>query len=368
MRYRWLAAAGVAMTCSLATQTAFAGPCTSTIMQTPSIGGEGALVAVSGTSVNDVWAVGWYGMQSGKKRGLVEHFDGSNWSVQSNTINEPLISVSEASPTDVWAVGKSIWHWDGATWRSMRGAAPGRGIYHYANAIAADLINPNEVWAVGVEGYNGVAESWPWAEEWNGAKWTGWALPGGSKTSELLSVTMLHDGAAWAVGDTEPGRFNQTTPVADKWTGTHWISIQPAKSFGVLWAVTARDGRDVWAIGEHDSGLADVEHWNGARWSESPLQLPTGGQFDSVSSSMAGDAWAVAHLSQSYTSAQSVVLEHWSGMAWLRASIPIIDAGTVVHGLADFDGNAIAVGAIQRTNEGPDSPSQTVAFEAQCSQ
>lgn len=367
MRYRWLVAAGLVAFCSLAAQTAFAGPCTSTILQTPSIGGKGSLVAISGTSVSDVWAVGWYEMQSGSKLGLVEHFDGSNWSVQSNNIDEPLISVSEVSPTDVWAVGKHIWHWNGATWRSMRGVAPGRGLYHYANAVAADRFNPNEVWAVGVEGYKGIAESWPWAEKWDGAKWTGWALPGGAKTSELLAVTVLHDGTAWAVGDTQPGRFNQTTPITERWNGKHWISVRPAKSFGVLWAMTARNGYDVWAIGARDSGAADIEHWNGAMWSESPLQLPTGGQLDSISTSSTGDAWAVAHLSRTFTSAQSVVLEHWSGMAWMRASMPIIDAGTVVRALADFDGNAIAVGDVQSVNGGPDSPSQTVAFEAQCS-
>jgi hypothetical protein len=366
MNYRWLAAAGVATMCSLATQNAFAGPCTSTILQTPSIGGRGALVAVSGTSVYDVWAVGWYQLQAGKKLGLVEHFDGSNWSVQADSISDPLTSVSEVSQTDVWAVGKYIWHWDGAKWTSMRGAPHGRGIYHYANAIAASRSNPNEVWAAGVEGYTGFAESWPWAEEWNGAKWTGWMLPGGAKTSELLSVTMLHDGTAWAVGDTQPGQFGQTTPVADRWTGTRWISIPPAKTFGVLSAVAAIDGHDAWVIGGRDSGLADIEHWNGAKWSESPLRLPTGGQLDSVSTSSGGDAWAVAHMSQTFASAQSVVLVHWSGMEWLRASMPVINAGTVVHALADFDGSAIAVGAIQNTNDGPDAPSQTVAFEAEC--
>jgi hypothetical protein len=136
---------------------------------------------------------------------------------------------------------------------------------------------------------------------------------------------------------------------------------------GALWSVAAAANDDVWAIGGHDSGLADIEHWDGSKWSESPFQLPRGGQLDSVAASSPSDAWSAGHLPQSYSSAQAVLLEHWDGESWTRASSPNIVAQTVVTGLADFGGEAMAVGSTQIPNRGPKRPLQTIAFEAHCS-
>ena len=72
-------------------------------------------------STNNVWAVGFCDNFSGD---LVEHWDGTSWSVVSspafNGTNDILHGISADASNDVWAVGNSggglILHFDGTSW------------------------------------------------------------------------------------------------------------------------------------------------------------------------------------------------------------------------------------------------------------
>src|SRR5438132_1448498 len=83
-----------------------------------------ALFGISTVSANDIWAVGSWGQNGG--RGLIEHWDGTNWSVATvlpfGTI---LLAVAARSSSDVWAVGQIVVlgqeqtlveHWNGRRW------------------------------------------------------------------------------------------------------------------------------------------------------------------------------------------------------------------------------------------------------------
>ena len=58
-----------------------------------------------GSSANDVWAVGQFG--------LIEHWDGSGWSTVPSGKSENLKAVWGSSANDVWAVGDVVFHWSG---------------------------------------------------------------------------------------------------------------------------------------------------------------------------------------------------------------------------------------------------------------
>src|SRR6266446_2211001 len=78
---------------------------------------------------NDVWAVGVsYNTERTLGSTLIEHWNGSRWSVvsspnPSSSVNK-LNAVAAVSPNDVWAVGTAptrtatvlILHWNGAAW------------------------------------------------------------------------------------------------------------------------------------------------------------------------------------------------------------------------------------------------------------
>src|SRR5207253_1359432 len=87
----------------------------------------------------------------GEIRTLVEHWNGSQWSVvpsPNGAGNNALNGVAAVSANDVWAVGSIsnqtlIEHWDGTQWNIVPN--PGNGILYAASALSA-----NDVWAVGI--------------------------------------------------------------------------------------------------------------------------------------------------------------------------------------------------------------------------
>ena len=76
------------------------------------------LYGITAVSANDVWAVG--GLGGG--RALIEHWDGTNWSVAAVLPrNTALTAMAALSSSDVWAVGQNgvqtlVEHWNGQRW------------------------------------------------------------------------------------------------------------------------------------------------------------------------------------------------------------------------------------------------------------
>src|SRR5262249_32495571 len=63
---------------------------------------------VSGTSANDLWAVGARIVKFGDEiehHSIVERWDGSSWTLDLNAPGQILTGVETLSPTNVWAVG-----------------------------------------------------------------------------------------------------------------------------------------------------------------------------------------------------------------------------------------------------------------------
>jgi hypothetical protein len=65
---------------------------------------------MAAVSANDIWAVGYFYYSSGSFFGphtLIEHWDGSNWSIVGSpgSASWQLNGVAAVSANDVWAVG-----------------------------------------------------------------------------------------------------------------------------------------------------------------------------------------------------------------------------------------------------------------------
>jgi hypothetical protein len=105
--------------------------------------------------------------------------------------NSQFLGVSLASPTDGWAVGAFddddavarplVEHWDGTTWTLGHAPHPS-GLA--AQLTGVDELSPSDVWAVGYsEGDSGVTSDLPLIEQWNGTSWSiaaGVTLPAGA--------------------------------------------------------------------------------------------------------------------------------------------------------------------------------------------
>lgn len=121
----------------------------------------GLLESVAVVSPNDVWTVGHY--YNSTTQTLAMHWDGTSWSVvpspNAGTRENYLHEVSAVSADDVWAVGAYIVyiggttysrtlveHWDGTTWSIVPSADPSN---YDNNLYGVDIASANDVWAVG---------------------------------------------------------------------------------------------------------------------------------------------------------------------------------------------------------------------------
>jgi hypothetical protein len=221
-------------------------------------GGKNSLVAVSGISNDDVWAVGFYVPQEGPIGVLAEHWDGSKWSVedpQDAPIGAQFTGIKAVSSNDVWAVGYASTiqsgktvnqplteHWNGSKWASIANpnltSAGGGNLYNIGGSSSNDL------WAVGGSNQQMLTE------HWDGKSWTLISSPsvGPDSSNWLSGVAALATDNVWAVGRVAIGGHG-FQPFVEHWDGHQWITSQdPTQGAGELDGVTTV-GNQVWIVG-----------------------------------------------------------------------------------------------------------------------
>jgi hypothetical protein len=132
------------------------------------------------------WTVGQYGGDGGggfladpsiqDVRTLADQWDGASW-IQSQTINpspqsSTLQGVAAVADDDVWAVGSQeininplIEHWDGSAWSVVDSPKLDDG-----RLTAVDATSATDIWAVGE--YNGIDDGLTLVLHWDGTAWT----------------------------------------------------------------------------------------------------------------------------------------------------------------------------------------------------
>jgi len=144
------------------------------------------LFGVAADSASDIWAVGAYSnSSSGPFQTLVEHWDGAHLSVvpspSPGTGNNQLLGVAPISANDIWAVETYnndgfasmalIEHWDGTSWSVVPAPAPGS--QSVLDGVAA--VSANDIWAVGSAASG---SNWqPLLEHWDGSSWSLFPTP-----------------------------------------------------------------------------------------------------------------------------------------------------------------------------------------------
>ena len=149
-------------------------------------------------------------------QGLIEHYDGSAWSVvPSPTELAPnggyLSAVTCVSADDCWAAGATtgssgsmsgtlMQQWDGSAWSVVPSPAGpvGNGILSSVTCLSAD-----QCWAAGSSGTFGSGGSTvlnPLIDEWNGSIWTVQPSPSVTALAFLNTITCAKGDACWSVG------------------------------------------------------------------------------------------------------------------------------------------------------------------------
>jgi len=304
------------------------------IVPSPNLGATyNFLRTVVAAASNDVWAVGGWGASGPVLRTLVEHWDGTTWSIvpspNAGSSDNELLGEALVSANDIWAVGNYwdgsrartlIEHWDGTAWTVV--PSPNVSTYNN-NLFSAAGRAGNDVWASGEACMAfGCGSSQALIEHWDGSSWSVMPSPatGGVRT-HLVGLAARADNNVWAVGRIcLVANCTMAQSLIEHWDGSVWSIVpspDPGSVFTEYRAVVAVAPDDAWATGSYSSdgttfGLPMV-HWDGTSWTYVPV--PNAGSVDNDLNSLVaispGDIWAVGDLDSG--GGERTQVQHYTG-------------------------------------------------------
>ncbi len=332
------------------------------VVSSPNAGAsDNQLFGVAAVSKSNIWTVGFYANSNQVYQTLIEHWNGTNWSVVSSPNvgagGNFLFGVAALSKSNIWAVGDEassglqqtlIEHWNGTSWSVVSSPNIGSESNILQNVVA---ISANNIWAVGH--YSGSMPSYSTLiEHWNGTKWSIVSSPNAGTTFNFLNgVTAASANNIWTVGSyANSSGVDQT--LIEHWNGSKW-KVVSSPNIGTgsndLYGVVAVSKNNIWAVGAYPNGSGFdqtlVEHWNGTSWSvvSSPNVGTRGNFLDAVAAVSANNIWAVGEFNNN--GVFQTLLEHWNGTSWSVVSSPNIGtSNNYLYGVAASKSNIWAVG------------------------
>ena len=331
---------------------------------------QGYLTSTTCVAASDCWAVGRYAARYNPPldQTLIEHWEGSGWSLIPSpdvdpTFNETLAGVTCVSSVDCWAVGGVVTpqttggsvkqtlteHWDGTAWSIVSSPNPFPGHDNYLAAVTCT--SSSDCWAVGYVAtrlndtaffvYQNLIE------HWNGIAWTPFPSSSldSSQSSILWSVTCVSATKCWSVGETrgDPTAGGGSQPLIEEWNGVAWAPVaSPSPSgsfFNALSAVTCVSASDCSAGGfaQQPNNAIYVplfERWDGAAWTiSSTVGLDPSASYSitGITCTSATNCWGVGEAS--VQGDLETLAEHWDGSAW--SPVPTQNVGGTNVNLLD---------------------------------
>jgi hypothetical protein len=276
--------------------------------------------------------------------------------------NNVLLSVSAASPTEIWAGGYStldgvdrtlIVRWNGQSWTTV--PSPNLHAQHnYVNAIVA--LSANNVWAVGSYGADVNVEPRPFIMNWNGQAWIQ-NLPVDSSLRgyAFFDISAQSPTDIWAVGQRDIVPLGNGRSMMMHYNGTAWQEV--ASSLGVssaLYGVTSTKSNGTWAVGYIDdrtnegAGTRQLALRLSGNTFQVTNQPPRARRFsflNAVEAIAPNDVWTVGETAGINTRGRvgtSVpLIQHWDGTYWIPVDAPTIGSETVLNSVVALAANDI---------------------------
>ncbi len=183
-------------------------------------------------SANDVWATGVHfdNLTGSESEPVIMHWDGTSWSVSkldpATTSDAAFTSISGSSPDDVWAVGSAIdpavntdvpisEHWDGHSWKIVTTVDGDSVASNKTMLYGVTAISPSDAWAVGK--YAGTRAGQTerqlyLLEHWDGHAWTIVSSPQSAVPDGLWAISASSAGNVWIAGSEQLSTWDQFTP------------------------------------------------------------------------------------------------------------------------------------------------------------
>jgi hypothetical protein len=222
---------------------------------------------------------------SNENKSLVDTWNGTGWALAPSTaLAGELTGVSCPSTTFCMAVGRGNYvgsdqlaiagSWNGKTWSADALPQPAGAMQ--AALLAVSCTTATACLAVGS------ADSGPYAERWNGSRWSMAPAPVDSTYGNTL------DSLSCTASDACTGAGLETTVdgpaiLVETWNGKAWaVAHQPALPSGpsTLTGVSCTGAATCAAVGWYDASGGNsvpfAESWNETSWSLDTLALPAG--------------------------------------------------------------------------------------------
>jgi hypothetical protein len=170
----------------------------------------GFISDASAPSATDIWAASEYGR-------YVLHWNGKRWRLAMRWPRGIITGLTAVSASDVWVFGSTAsgtpetgtWHFNGRSWRQVRGAA--------ASIYRASAFSRHDIWAIAAGPRTDSIVVYQHGT-WRGVR-TGRALAGVT----LHDVLAISDDSVWVVGDEVSA--GSVRLVLAHWNGIRWLTI-----------------------------------------------------------------------------------------------------------------------------------------------
>jgi hypothetical protein len=243
-----------------------------------------------------------------------------------NMGDNDLFAASASSPSDIWAVGESVIHFDGATWTAF--PAPGIDGVPPTEMNAVADISPTDAWAAGnvsapVILGNGPTNQ-PVIEHWDGTQWSVFPSPPFNKqgdSAQLTGMAAISANDIWVLGNATVNGIGGN--LFEHWDGTAWTPHLVPLGGGHLavGAASADAADDVWGVGF--SGLSSAQastfvvHFNGTIWQTVPSpNVGKSSAFNGVVALAPDNVWAVGSSGDVSDGPTLTLIEHYDGSEW----------------------------------------------------
>ena len=230
---------------------------------------QGQLTGVAAPAPNDVWTIGWrlrkhHGHRM-QYQSMIERWDGHGWhdlTLSWLPTGAALTLVSASSSSDLWMQAKRhgrglLEHWDGRQWSQVDEPFG-------ADSVVSSLASTGWTDAWAVASYSRLGHDHPIAAHWDGNHWTITPTPHHNTDSALFDVIAASPTDAWAVGAS--ARFHPQGKGCAPLGRLVGSPTPPVACSGNVAPACAWCG----AGGYGNVPGVYYIHWDGKRWSNSP--------------------------------------------------------------------------------------------------
>jgi hypothetical protein len=217
--------------------------------------------------------------QKNPRHAIMYHWNGASWSEvslpRSGQPYDQLNSVTCTGGSDCWAAGYAgpsqvqyglfpqvlprvtggnglIEHWNGSAWSIVSTPATATPSGGYLSSVTCT--GTSDCWTVGTRTDAAGNPSNGLIEHWNGSAWSILSTPGPATPFDLLTdVTCTDSTSCWASGAADTAAHSDTSPIPfiEHWNGATW-SVDPSPSVlavGYLSGIACRMGSGCFAAG-----------------------------------------------------------------------------------------------------------------------